>query len=299
MDNLDFTIRIFRSVANLDQIQTFVEVARASSFAQAARRLSLPRSTVTARVRALEERLNVRLLHRTTRKVTLTDEGQRYFDRCAAAMGELLQAEDDLTGASEPAGTIRISVPIDFPKTTLAEMLSTFVERYPGVAFYVDVSDTPVDLVANNIDIALRGRQVGMPGLIARRLGEHATAFFATPDTVREYPDTATLLAALPILDPGRVLDGPRKPRGPAPVITTGNFELAKALAITMGVLAVLPEELCAQEVASGRLVAVDCGTSPPALPHFAVMPTRSLVPRRVRLFADFLAAQLAGPRTP
>src|ERR671918_2024179 len=94
------------------QIQTFLEVARTGSFAAASRRLSLPRSTVSARVRALEERLNVRLLQRTTRRIALTDEGRRYMEHCREAIDRLMQAEAELSRPDEVSGTIRLTVPI-------------------------------------------------------------------------------------------------------------------------------------------------------------------------------------------
>ncbi|KZL26074.1 LysR family transcriptional regulator [Pseudovibrio sp. Ad37] len=106
-------------MTNIIQLQTFVDVARLNSFTEAAEHLSIPRSTVTARVQALEERLGVQLLHRTTRRVSLTLEGERFLQQCEPALESLLQAESDLLEKDELSGNIRLSVPTDYPAETL------------------------------------------------------------------------------------------------------------------------------------------------------------------------------------
>jgi DNA-binding transcriptional LysR family regulator len=122
-------------MTNITQLQTFIDVARLNSFAEAAAHLSIPRSTVTARVQALEERLGVQLLHRTTRRVSLTLEGERFLQQCEPALEALLQAESDLLENDELSGNIRLSVPTDYPAETLETMLSSFSELHPKSRF--------------------------------------------------------------------------------------------------------------------------------------------------------------------
>jgi DNA-binding transcriptional LysR family regulator len=289
-------------MANTEQIRTFLEVARMGSFIQAAKALNLPRSTVTARINALETRLNTRLLHRTTRAVSLTAEGGRFYQGCADAMESLARAEDDLTSRHVVRGMIRVSIPIDFPKKLMAELLSAFKKEYPDVAFHVHVSDEPVDLVADLYDIALRARHPGGESLIARKIKSDRLHLLA--------PNGSNLPKVADINRPGlRTID----PTGlVCPVATastetdasptghpehgsdkTRNFELATAIALAEGAYVVLPEGMAKCEVDSGDFRLVQTTTPLPELPLFYVLPSRDFVPQRVRRFADFLTARL------
>ncbi|WP_437332980.1 LysR family transcriptional regulator [Sorangium sp. So ce394] len=276
---------------SLPQIQAFIEVARSGSFAAASQHLSLPRSTVSARVRALEARLNVRLLHRTTRRVTLTDEGRSYMEQCEAAIDVLTKAESQLTRSNELAGTIRLTVPLDMPKPALARLLGAFIERHPGIRVETVVSDELLNLVAHNIDLALRGGSPGTLGVVARKLGEGGLAFHASPEYIktRRVGKTLVHLHEHAIYDPAqRLRRRARSSLQPAP-LSTRNFELAKTLALQGRGIALLPESLCAEEVKSGALARLSSIHRVPALPLYLVMPSRAHVPARVRALVDFI----------
>lgn len=277
---------------NLTQIQTFLEVARLGSFAKAARRLSLPRTTITARIKALEGRLNVRLFHRTTRSVSLTDEGRQYFSSCENAVDVLLQAEDELTSVIKPAGHIRLSVPIDFPQNTLVQLLSKFREDYPAISFIVNVSDAVVDLVRDNFDLALRGRDPGTPGLISRKIMSGKMAFFGSAKYHTETGKQTVNFDDFPLLDPAHVLNMAAIGTSVHPPIQTDNFLLAKSIALSSNCIALLPENLCVEEINAGVLLKLDGPTRAPELPLYLVMPSRAYIPARIRSFIDFLASQ-------
>ncbi|MBI3451471.1 MAG: LysR family transcriptional regulator [Rhodospirillales bacterium] len=275
------------------QIQTFLEVARSGSFADASRRLSVPRSTVSARVRALEERLNVRLLHRTTRRVALTDEGRRYRERCQEAVDKLVEAEAELSRPDDVSGTIRVTVPVDMSKRPLARALTSFTDRYPSIRIEAIVTDEIVDLVASNIDLALRGGNPGAAGLVARRLGEGKLALYASPDYAAKKLRGKTLstLSGHVIFDPanqGKAFVAANAQRGR---VETRSFGLAKALAVQSRGIALLPESICREEVEAGQLARLAFAKPLSALPVYIVMPTRLHVPARVRAFVDFLIA--------
>jgi len=273
----------------LAQIQAFLEVARSGSFAGASQRLSVPRSTISARVRALEERLNVRLLQRTTRRVALTDEGRRYMERCEEAIDKLAEAEAELTRSNDFSGVIRMTVPVDMPKMRLAKLLGTFVDRHPSIRIEVVVTDEVLDLVANNLDVALRGGAPGAAGLVARKLGEGDLAFHASPQYVAARLP-ARRLSNFPdhvIYDPAHRLS--KGSGAKARRVETRSFELAKTLAVQSRGIALLPEGVCAEEVASGSLLRLFHDRPIPALPLFLVMSSRRHVPSRVRAFIDFL----------
>ncbi len=275
----------------LAQIQAFLEVARSGSFASASQRLSIPRSTISARVRTLEERLNVRLLQRTTRRVAVTDEGRRYLERCEEAIDKLAEAEAEVTRSSSLSGTIRITVPVDMPKRRLADVLGAFADRHPSIRFEVIVSDETLDLVAKNIDIALRGGAPGSAGLVARKLGEGDLAFHASPQYAADRLPGRMLsnLSDHVIYDPAHRLPQRSGAKMRAGQVATRNFELAKTLAIQSRGIALLPEGVCAEDVRSGSLVRLRHDRPIPALPLYLVMPSRVHVPARVRSFIDFL----------
>jgi DNA-binding transcriptional LysR family regulator len=275
----------------LDQIQALLEVARSGSFASASQRLSVPRSTVSARVRALEERLHVRLLQRTTRRVAVTEEGRRYLERCEEAIEKLAEAEAEFAHPSNLAGTIRITAPIDMPKQPLAEVLGAFADHHPSIRFEVTVTDEVLDLVANNIDIALRGGAPGAAGLVARKLGEGQLVFYASPEYVAARLPTRGIsnLSEHVIHDPSHRLPKRSGAKGWNGQVASRNFELAKMFAIQSRGIALLPEGVCTHELMSGALVRLRYDKPIPALPLYLVMPSKLHVPPRVRAFIDFL----------
>lgn len=278
-------------MADLSQIQTFLEVARCGSFAAASRLLSVPRSTVSARVRALEERLNVRLMHRTTRRVALTDEGRRYLECCREAVDKLIEAEADLSHADDISGTIRVTVPVDLSKHHLARALTAFTDRHPSVRVEVVVTDELVDLVANNFDLALRGGAPGAPGLVARKLGEGQLALYASPMYAadRLQATSFSILSGHIVFDPANQGKGVVGANLESGRVETRNFGLAKALAVQSRGIALLPESICREEVQAGQLVRLTFNKPLPALAVYIVMPTRLHVPARIRAFVDFL----------
>lgn len=273
----------------LQQIQVFLAVARSGSFVDTARKLSLPRSTVSARIRALEEALNVRLLQRTTRRVALTEEGRRYMERCEQAIDQLVQVHADLSH-SIVSGTVRITVPTDMPKTRLSQVLGRFVDLHPATHVEVIVTDEVVDLIANNVDVALRGGAAGADGLVARKLGECPVAFHASPRYIATRLPTRALgdFSGHVILDPlSRVLrDGANKRSAH---VRTQSVGLAKALATLSRGIAVLPENVCTDEVRSGSLVRLTYANPIQPLPLYLVMPSRDHLPPRVRAFVDYV----------
>lgn len=269
-------------MTNITQLQTFVEVARLNSFAEAAEHLHVPRSTVTARVQALEERLGVQLLHRTTRRVSLTLEGERFMQQCEPALEALQQAESDLLEKDELSGNIRLSVPTDYPAHTLEHLLSGFTEKHPKVSFYVDMSDSPVDLVAEHFDLAIRARKPGEDALIAQRYAyDHIGLFCRKPQKTI----TAKNISAFSLLDPGRFLAEYSADTAPDHFIGTTNFRLTKQLALSRDYIVVLPLSLCEQEVEQGLLHLLKTTLEVPQVPLYIVTPARKHRPKRTRAF--------------
>lgn len=244
-------------------------------------------------MRALEERLNVRLLHRTTRRIALTDEGRRYMERCEEAIDKLAEAEAELSRPDEVSGPIRITVPIDISKRWLARTLGAFADRHPSVRLEVVVTDEVLDLLANGIDLALRGGAPGAPGLVARKLDEGKLAVFASPQYAAHKVPTRKLssLSGHVVFDPGKRFRGSARTSTRFGQIETRNFELVKALAAQSRGIALLPENVCQDEVLAGTLIRLEFDEPLPLVLLHIVIPTRLHLPARIRALVDHLAS--------
>ncbi|MDO6425742.1 LysR family transcriptional regulator [Thalassotalea sp. 1_MG-2023] len=270
-------------MSNLIQIQTFLEVAKSSSFTQASNNLALPRSTVSARIKALETRINTRLFNRNTRNVSLTNEGVDYLQVCQKALGMLVSAEEALIQDDVLSGKLKISVPVAMPKLPLAQLISSFQQIYTHLRVEIIVTDSPQDIVAENIDVAIRGRDAGDLDLIARELGKAKLGYFASPGVVEQLGKEAneeslsTQLIFAPVKKSQRFK------------LITQDFSLAHDLACTNQGVVILPINLCQQAVEAGLLLQFNCIPQPSELPVYLVYPNRSYVAKRVRVFIDFI----------
>jgi LysR family transcriptional regulator for bpeEF and oprC len=203
----------------LDAMEVFVRVAELGSFTKAAASLRLPRSTVTAALQLLEARLGVKLLHRTTRRVSLTGEGEAYLEDVRRVLEEVEGIEAALglrTGA--PRGRVKVDVPAAAGRHVLAPALPRFFERYPEVTLELGSTDRPVDLVAEGVDCVLRGGDVHDESLVGKRLATFPVLTIAQrarrPSRVREArPSGARARLRSPRPPPARVA----RPRGRPP----------------------------------------------------------------------------------
>lgn len=288
---------------DLNQTRVFVEVARTGGFAAAARRLGLPKSTVSARVQALEQRLGAQLLKRSTRQLSLTSEGSAYFEAVAGAVDALVDAEAATTAQEGVlSGKIRFTAPLEFPRDAIASALSTFVRLYPRVKFDVILTNRPLDLVAENIDLALRGGDPGGAGHIIRKVGQISFGLYASPQYIERCgrPESATDLERHDLLSfsspsSSRMLHVAHPFEGLEPRINVDNFAFLRRLAITGAGIAAIPHVLVAHEVAAGRLERVlETWTGEPSS-LFLVFPSRKDMTPRVKAFADHLVEAL-GP---
>lgn len=162
-------------------IEIFVRVVETASFTRAAHQLAVPRSTVSTVIQGLEARLGSRLLNRTTRHVTVTADGEAYYERCLRLLADLEEAETAVRGSAEPSGRLRIDVPSRVGRLVLAPALPEFLDRYPRIAVTMGTTDRLVDLVAEGIDAAVRVGQLSDSALLAHRVGELTMATCASP----------------------------------------------------------------------------------------------------------------------
>ncbi|MFG1299829.1 LysR substrate-binding domain-containing protein [Xanthobacter sp. V3C-3] len=283
----------------------FREVATAGSLAAAARRLRLSPMKATRLIAGLEEELGVRLLHRTTRALSLTDEGAVFLPHARALVEEKAAALASVTGArAEASGLLRITASIAFGRQVVAPLAVEFMTLHPAVQVDLQLTDTVLDIVAEGIDLALRIAAPGDSELIARRLADSPQQLVATPSYLARCGTPATLSD---LLQHECLTSGARAnwsfEAGSArrTVRVAGRFTANSADAILEACrgglgIANLSRWTVGGDLASGRLREITLEDAVPVpFAIWAVYPSRRMVPAKVRLFIDALAARL-GP---
>jgi DNA-binding transcriptional LysR family regulator len=175
----------------MDQLQTmrvFARVVEAGSFTKAAASLDMPKGTVTKLVQHLEGRLKVRLLNRTTRRVTVTPDGAAYYERTTRVLNDLDDIEASMINAhTKPSGRLRVDVGASVARLIVIPALPSFYERYPDIQLDLGVGDRPVDLISDNIDCVIRGGELTEQSLVARRIANLPLVTVASPDYLRRH----------------------------------------------------------------------------------------------------------------
>ncbi|MWV18093.1 LysR family transcriptional regulator [Pseudomonas sp. L-22-4S-12] len=284
----------------LDDALIFTRVVECHSFTQAAQSLGMQKSTVSRRIALLEERLGVRLLNRTTRKLRLTEVGQAYYERCRQIMLDFAEAEQAVMQLQqEPSGLLRITAPIEFGQLFLGGVLGRFMRQYPQICAEVELTSRDVDPVEEGVDIAI---QVGQPHdstLIARKLFESGRRLCASPDylALHGIPQSiAGLSGHRAILLPQ---DSPRywpllgEQVACQRVLSCNNITLAREAALAGAGIAGLPLMITEEAVQSGRLIALLPDAQLPVGELYAIYPSRRFQAMKVKAFLDFLMASL------
>ncbi|MRW94391.1 LysR family transcriptional regulator [Duganella sp. FT80W] len=286
----------------LNDMALFVEVVKAKGFRSAAEALGMPNSTLSRRISGLEKAIGLRLLHRTTRRIELTEAGQIYFERCKRIVDEARLAHEQLGEMlAQPSGVLRASLPVDFAVTYLAPLIAEFAELYPGITFDFDLTPRRVDLVSEPFDVAIRIGELADSQLIARPLASLTPYVYASPVYLKRCgvpgePEALARHECLGILRAGawHLSDGQRS----ATVPVAGRFNLnsvgmiRRLATLDRGVI-LMPEEIVADEVASGRLQRIlpDWYGTPTNV--YAITETR-LLPAKTQRFIEFLRERLA-----
>ncbi len=178
----------------LGSIELFCKTAELQSFTAAAKATGLTPAAVSRSVSRLEERLGVRLLVRTTRQVRLTDSGLSYYERCRQAIGQLVEAEREVTGEQQvPTGLVRISLPTSYGHHRVLPVLPAFRAQHPGITLDVQLTNRNIDFASEGFDLAVRGRTLPDSGLVARKLEDAELVVVATPAYLRQHGRPTTL----------------------------------------------------------------------------------------------------------
>lgn len=297
----------------MDQIgnmAAFVKVVETGSFVKAAGLLHLSTTMVSKHVRALEERLGTQLLHRTTRKISLTEAGSEVYERCA----DILLALEDLENSasrshSVPRGVLRVSAPTVFGTWRIAAMLPDLAERYPEMTIDLTLIDRPVDLIEEGLDVAIVIGDLAPSGHVTRLLTQARTIVCAAPDYLARRGTPlipADLAGHNCFLHTGWLgADGWRFAAAGAPlreVTVSGNFRvngfLAQRTAARDGHgLAVLPYFFVEKDLESGRLVRVLADQEGPKVPIRLIYPAGRRLPCKTRVFIDSLLTAVTRDR--
>lgn len=286
-------------------METFVRVARSGSFTVAANQLGLSRALVSRHVGMLEERLGVRLLHRTTRSLNLTDEGRSYLSFCEQLFRDIEGQERALVETpAEPSGTLRLAAPKSFGALHLADAIIAFARAQPKLHVQVileNVSFQPTDFGKRGFDLVLQFAPARNASLAETPIAPMDWVVCAAPSVlIREgRPGTPTELARFPCLLHESALPNDRLwrfegPRGPVTVKITGTFSSNSALALRKAAIAglgaaLLPRYVVADDLASGILVTLFPRHRVAARPLIAVYPRAPETPLKVRAFIAFL----------
>ena len=251
---------------DLDAIAVFVKVVEAGSFSAAARRLNMPKTTVSAKVAALEKRLGTVLIQRTTRKLSVTEAGERYFHHCANAVREIELGESALLASQNtPTGRLKITAPVDLGHTLLPKIVHAYLERFPGTSVELVLSNRIVDLVGEGIDLAIRAGQLEDSSMIAKRFLPitislwSSPAYLAVAGTLSHPRDLVKhRLTTLSAMRTTRLTNGKTAvPVTIASRVLTDDFEAVKAMLIAGEGIGWLPEFLVGDAVAAGALVPI------------------------------------------
>lgn len=279
------------------------------SFTAAADRLGLSRSVVSKYISRLEERLGARLMHRTTRRLSLTEAGRVFFERSARALEEIEMAEMEVSQLqSAPRGELRISAPVSFGLLHLMPAMPAFLDSCPDVTVDLQLRDEQVDLLKEGVDVAVRIAELPDSSMVARRLAPCNYVVCATPDYlarkgVPRKPQDLQSHSCLVFAyhdSPNQWhfagADGQQISVPVSGAIRSNNsLALSKAVQQSMG-LVLAPTFMVGEALASGSLKALLTDWRLQALSIYAVYPQRKYLSPKVRAFLDFLAERLASP---
>lgn len=286
-------------------MRVFVRVVESGTFTNAANSLRMPKPSVTKLVQALESHLRIKLLNRTTRRVTVTPDGSAYYERVVRLLGDLEDIESSVSHAKErPRGRLRIDLGASIANFIVLPALSEFFARYPDIHMECGVSDRPADLIGDNVDCVIRAGPLLEPSLVARHIGDLRWMTCATPAYFEKYgrPTHPTdlqsghVLAAYFFARSGRLRplifqrDGNRIEIQPSPrvAVNDGTAHFA-SLRAGLGIGQLLSFMVSANQ-AGDELLPVLQEWQPPSLPVHALYPANRHLSAKVRVFIDWAA---------
>ena len=296
-----YVVPYIETMNKFQEMQAFVAVVDAGSFVRAAEALDSSKAAVSRHISELEDRLGVRLLNRTTRSLSMTDDGQAFYYHCTELLAALEEAEGDLSTRSvEASGLVRLSAPVTFGILHLAPLWGDFLARYPKVRLDVALSDRAVDLVEDGFDLAIRISSVMQPTLIARRLATTRLVLCAAPSYLkaRGTPQHARELAQHDVVAytygtfrDEWTLEGPdgEVTVKVSPRLYANNGDTCRAAALRGQGVILQPDFLVGDDLRSGELVEILPEYRAGELGVYAIYASRRHLPLKLRHLVDFL----------
>ncbi|ATE62240.1 LysR family transcriptional regulator [Thauera sinica] len=291
----------------LDAMGLFVRVADLGSFAAVASQLGVARSVVTRHIAALEEHLGVKLIVRTTRRLTLTTAGAGYLEKCRTILDLVEAAEADVMEERlTPRGNLRMGLPLSFGLKRIMPLLPEFQKTCPEINLALDFTDRHINLIDEGVDLSIRVTARLDPGDVARKIGDCRLLAVASPDYLSRHgrPRHPSELAAHRCLGYSAkannrpwlfTVDGqPQSVYLPFRLQANNGDALALAAAQGLGIT-MQPDFIAADYLASGAVETLLEDFEPPPLGIYALLPSNHYLPGRVRVLIDFLAARLSG----
>jgi DNA-binding transcriptional LysR family regulator len=292
---------------NMDRftgLEVFAKVVEGASFAAAGRHLGMSPAMVTKHIQTLEERLGVRLLNRTTHRVSATEVGKSYYEYSLRILADLEEAEGaarDLQTA--PRGLLKVTAPVSFGTRQLAPEIAEYLESYPGVSIDLSLENSYVDLLEKRFDLAIRLGHLPSSSLIARKLGEVETILCASPGYLKKHDapqtphDLETQNCLLYSAVPQSVWTFVNQGGELAVSNVSGRFltngaDAICTLALKDAGVALVPDFLVADDLSAGRLLRLLPEYTTQATPIYAVYPHSRYLSAKARTFIDFLALQ-------
>ncbi|MBW8183538.1 LysR family transcriptional regulator [Shewanella nanhaiensis] len=288
-------------------IPVFVAVIESGSFSQAASRLGISKSAVSKRIRQLEDKLGVQLLHRTTRQLSLTEAGERYFEYALKSYIAAAEGVDSVTQLQgNPKGELKVNSPMSFGRLHIAPLVADFLAKYPDITLNMVMDDRVVDLVEGGFDLAIRAGNLQDSTLIARRLAPCRSVICAAPEYLEKLgtPLIPTDLSRHNCINYAYFSGGSEwtfhMDTGPLKVKVSGNYRVNNSEALQKAILsglgiAKIPTFIVGQDIAEGKLIPLLTDYQLPMQTFYAVFPERQHLPAKVRVFLDFILERLGG----
>jgi DNA-binding transcriptional LysR family regulator len=285
----------------LDAMNAFAKVVAAGSYAEAARRLGLTRSAVSKAVMELEQLLGARLLDRTTRRVTPTEAGRAYYERCVSILADVEETEIQISRLHDaPRGVLKINAPMSFGTRYLGSAVADFMARYPELRIELILNDRVIDPLEEGVDVTVRIGVLADSSLIARRLAPARLALAAAPAYLKQHgtPQTPEDLGHHRCLTYGHMAavqrwtlrrDGDPIAVPVASSLCSNNGDVLRDAALSGNGITNLPTFLVGPDIAAGRLEAVLADTPPPPLGIYALYAPNRYLAAKTRVFIDFL----------
>lgn len=296
---------------DLNDLYYFVQIVDHRGFAPAARALGLQKSKLSRRISALEDRLGVRLLNRSSRRFSVTEVGLEFYRHCVAMLVEAEAAEQSIAELrAEPRGVIRMACPVALLQIQFSNLIARFVKANPAVEIHLKSFNRPVDVIAEGFDLAIRVRfpPLDDTGLVMRKLDTSQQCLIASPGLISGPVKSPADLHGLPSLDLGPArsdhqwelesTDGQKASVPHTPRIVTDDMATLRAAAIEGLGIVQLPTLLIWPDIQAGRLVHVLPDWRPPAGIVHAVFPSRRGLLPSVRALLDFFARECAAQRS-